>query len=104
MKMQVCGIEISEGTSKAGKPYSIGRLHTLIPLAPPMASNDPNVKNVAKGIVGTTYDCDVVLLRKLEHLPFPLDAEVTVSPIQRFGKREEVVTDVRPLELIKKAA
>lgn len=103
MKMQICGIEISEGTSKAGKPYSIGRLHTLIPLAPPMAGAGAG-ENVAKGIVGTTYDCDVVLLRKLQQLSFPIDADVTVSPVQRFGKREEVVTDVRPLELVKKAA
>jgi len=103
MKMQVCGIEISEGTSKAGKQYSIGRLHTLIQLAPPMPGVGSG-ENVAKGIVGTTYDCDVVLLRKLQHLPFPLEADVTVTPVHRFGKREDVVTDVKPLELVKRAA
>lgn len=100
MKMQICGIEITEGTSKAGKAYSIGRLHTLIALAPPMPGND----NVAKGIVGTTYDADVALLRKIQHLPFPVNAEVTVTPMQRFGERVEVVTDIVPVDLVKKAA
>lgn len=100
MKMQIIGVEISEGISKAGKPYSIGRLHTTIALAPPMAGTE----NVARGFVGTTYDCDVVLLRKVQHLPFPITAEVTVTPVQRFGKREELVSDIAPLDLVKKAA
>lgn len=100
MKMQICGIEITEGTSKAGKAYSIGRLHTLIALAPPMGGTE----NVAKGLVGTTYDCDVPLLRKLQHLSFPINAEVTTQPVQRFGERQEIVTDIVPIDLVKKAA
>lgn len=98
MKMQICGIEVSEGISKkSGKPYSMGRLHTLVALAPAMGDN------IAKGLIGTTYDCDPVLLRKLEHLPFPINAEVDTAPQVKFGARVEIVTDVRPLEVVKPA-
>lgn len=100
MKMQICGIEITEGVSKkTSKAYAMGRLHTLIPLAPPHGEG-----NVAKGLVGTTYECDVNLLRKVEHLPFPVMAEVDVQAMQRFGERTELVIDVRPVEVVKKAA
>lgn len=100
MKMQICGIEVTEGVAKkTGKAYAMGRLHTLIALAPPHGEG-----NVAKGLVGTTYECDVNLLRKVEHLPFPVMAEVDVQPVQRFGQRAEIVVDVRPLEVVKKAA
>jgi hypothetical protein len=100
MKMQICGIEITEGVSKkTGKAYSMGRLHTLIQLAPAHGEG-----NVAKGLVGSTYECDANLLRKVEHLPFPVSAEVDVQPMQRFGERAEIVVDIRPLEVIKKAA
>jgi hypothetical protein len=100
MKMQICGIEITEGVSKkTGKAYAMGRLHTLIQLAPAHGEG-----NVAKGLVGTTYECDVNLLRKVEHLPFPVMADVEVAPVMRFGERQELVVDVRPLEVVKKAA
>jgi len=100
MKMQICGVEVSEGVSKkTGKPYSMGSLHTLTPLAPPMGEG-----NVAKGSMGSTYECDPVLLRKLEHLPFPVLAEVDIGAQMRFGERREVVLDVRPIDMVKKAA
>jgi hypothetical protein len=77
----------------------MGRLHTLIPLAPPFGEG-----NVSKGLIGTTYECDPVLLRKIEHLPFPVTADIVTVPQMRFGERREVVVDVLPLETIKKAA
>jgi hypothetical protein len=101
MKTQVIGIEISEGMGKtSGKAYSMGTLHTMTELAPPFGQQS----NVAKGYSGDRLECDVGLLRKVQHLSFPLVAEVDTKPVMRFGKRVEVVTDVRPLEVVKKVA
>ncbi len=100
MKMQIVGIEITEGVSKkSGNAYSMGRLHTLAQLAPPFGKD-----NVAKGLVGTTYDADVNLLQKIAHLPFPVQADVVTMPQVKFGQRQEIVIDILPLELVKKAA
>lgn len=96
MKMQICGIEVSEGISKkTGKPYSMGSLHTLVQLAPPLGSSD----NIAKGSMGSTYECDPILLRKFEHL-VPCMAEVELGAQMRYGERKEIVVDVRPVERV----
>lgn len=93
MKVQILGIEVSEGISKkSGKPYSMGTLHTLAHLAPPMGEG-----NIAKGAMGTSYECDPILLRKIAHLPFPVAAEVVTQPVMRFGQRQEIVADVLPV-------
>lgn len=100
-RMQIVGIEISEGTSKkTNRPYSMGTVYTITKLAPPMGSAD----NVAKGYAGDKLSCDVTVLRKVQHLPFPLHAEVEVETVLRFGERQTVVTDIRPTDTIKKAA
>lgn len=93
-RMKIVGIEINEGTSKkTGRPYSMGTVYTITKLAPPMGGAD----NVAKGYAGDKLDCDVTVLRKVQHLPFPLDVEADVDTVLRFGERQQVVTDLRPL-------
>lgn len=100
-RMQIVGIEISEGVSKkTGRNYSMGTVHTITKLAPPMGSAD----NVAKGYAGDKLECDVTVLRKIEHLPFPLQVEAEMETVLRFGERRTVVTDLRPLDVVKKAA
>lgn len=100
MKTTIVGIEISEGISKkSGKAYSMGTLHTTTQLAPPYGDG-----NVAKGAAGDKFECDPILLRKIEHLSFPLVVDIEKQDVIRFGKREQVVTDIRPLEVIKKSA
>jgi len=99
MKMTIVGIEVSEGVSKKnGQAYSIGQLHTLAPLA--HARTDGNV---AKGMMGTSYQCDANLLRKIQHLSFPVSADVVIGSVMRYGKREEQVEDILPIEVVKKA-
>jgi hypothetical protein len=101
-RMQIIGIELSEGVStKSGsaKPYSIGQIHTMIELAPARGAD-----NISKGLIGSTYECDANILRAIKHLPFPLVAEVDVRPVHSFGKRKDVVYDVKPIETQKKAA
>ena len=96
MKVQILGIEVSEGISKkSGKPYSMGTLHTLAQLAAPMGEG-----NIAKGSMGTSYVCDPILLRKSAHLSFPVTAEVTTTPVMRFGQRQEVIADIAPVAVV----
>ncbi len=97
-RKEVCGFEITEGVSKkSGAAYSIGTLHTLTKLAPPMGAD-----NIATGHMGDQYRVDAEVLRRIAHLPTPFFAEVVTEDLMRFGKRETVVTDVRPVEPVKK--
>lgn len=90
MKMQIVGFEINEGTSsKTGKAYAIGRLHTMIPLS--------GAKG-AKGYIGHTYDCEVSILRKIEHLQPPFAGDVEVQQVSKFGKPINEVVSVVPTE------
>ena len=99
-KMQVVGFEGSQGIGKkTGKPYEIGQLHVVAPLAPAFSED-----GIAKGLMGTTYQCGLDVINKLKNLQPPFMAEVVVSPIMRFGKREEAVTDVIPVQQQAKAA
>lgn len=95
MKMQVCGFEITEGTSKkTGKPYAIGKLHTMIPLAG---------RDGAKGFAGHTYDTEVSVLRKVEHLAPPFLADVEVQQVMRYGNAVNEVVTVVPAQAAAKA-
>lgn len=100
-RMQIVGIEISEGISKkSGRPYSMGTLYSMTKLAPPMGSED----NVAKGYMGDKFETDVSALRKVAHLPFPIVADVDIDNVMRFGERKQTVSDIRPVDVIKKQA
>ena len=101
MKMQIVGVEITEGVSKKnGQAYSMSRVHTVIALAPAMKGEG----NLAKGFIGSTYECDANLVRKIAHLPFPIMCEVDTQPVSRFGVRAEMIVDLAPVEIAKKAA
>ena len=99
MKVQVVGFEITEGTSKkTGQPYSIGKLHCALPLAP---SDRPG--NLAKGLMGSTYQCDVSVLRKVEHLAPPFVADLEQMDVMRFGERRSEVVSIVLTERTKAA-
>jgi hypothetical protein len=99
-RMMITGIEITEGVSKkTQRAYAMGTLHTSTPLAAPFGEG-----NVAKGHAGDKFEADVGLLRKIEHLSFPCVADVEVQSVIRFGKREQVVTDIKPVDVVKRAA
>lgn len=100
MKLQIVGLEGSSGIGKAsGKAYDMGSIHTLIRLAPALGAD-----NVAKGFIGTTYRCSSAIVKSVAHLPCPFTAEVDVQDVSRFGKREQEVFGIVPLEPQKKAA
>lgn len=100
MKVIVLGVERMEGVSKekegraGGKQYAIGKVHAACVLD--TARNGE--KSLAKGAMGTTYDVDVELVRRIEHNTFPFHAELLIEDVMRFGKREGKVMEVRPLQ------
>jgi hypothetical protein len=86
--MQVVGIEIAEGTSKkTGNPYSIGKMHALIPIV--------NAKD-ARGYVANVFECDVPILRGLDKLSLPAICEVETSTVSRYGKPQMQIMSVTP--------
>ena len=89
MKMQVIGIEISEGISKkTGKPYAIGKLHTIIPLS----SNNGS----ARGASGFSYDIDVSVLDKVKTLNLPFLAEVEMQQVMKYGTARNEIASIVP--------
>lgn len=95
MKTTIIGIEINEGVSKkSGRAYAMGTIHTTFELADAFGEG-----NVAKGHAGAKLDCPVELLRKLQHLSFPLIAEVERRDVIRFGEVVQQVVDIRPIDV-----
>lgn len=92
MRTQVIGLEFSEGVGKtSGKPYAIGQVHVIAPLAPPMG------EGLAKGHMGTTFRVDPEMVKGLGVTPLPFLADIEISTVMRFGKPETTVTAVRPV-------
>jgi lactam utilization protein B len=96
MKMQIVGLEGSSGIgNKSGKPYDIGQVHTIVALAPPFGEN-----NVAKGFMGSMYECSSAIIRSVAHNPVPFNAEVEVRDIMKFGKRETHIISITPEKIV----
>lgn len=95
MRVQVVGIERSKGTSsKTNKPYDMGTLHVITKLAERSGEND-----LAKGFMGDSLRVSSDIVRKIEHLPFPVACDLAVEDVMRFGKRETNVLDCVPIAL-----
>lgn len=93
MKIRVVGLERSEGISKkTGKPYTVGQVHAVVSLEERSGEG-----MMTKGAMGTTYRVDPEVVKKVEHLPVPFEAELTVEDVMRFGERETKVIDLRPV-------
>lgn len=101
MKMTIIGLSASapNAVSKAGKAFAIGQLHTTADLAPAYAEG-----GIERGQCGTSYQIDPELVRRIAHLPVPFIADVDVRRVMRFGKPEDVVFDVKPVNVVKQAA
>ena len=90
--MQIVGIEGSSGIGgKSGKAYDIGQIHTIVSLAAPFGEG-----NVAKGFMGSTYQCTSALIKSVSHNPVPFNAEVEIQDVMKFGKRETVILSIIP--------
>ena len=88
MKAHVIGIEISEGVSKkTGNAYAIGKLYTALPI----------VGKDARGLMGSEYQCEPAVLRKLDGLELPCMAELEMQDVMRYGQRRQEIVSVVPL-------
>lgn len=88
MKAHVIGIEISEGTSKkTGQPYSIGKLYAALPI----------VGKGARGLMGSEYQCEPAVLRKLDGIELPVQCELEMQDVMRFGQRRQEIVSVVPI-------
>ncbi|SDC08808.1 hypothetical protein SAMN05192589_101227 [Paracidovorax valerianellae] len=88
MKAHVIGIEISEGVSKkTGNAYAIGKLYTALPI----------VGKGARGLMGSEYQCEPAVLRKLDGLELPCMAELEMQDVMRYGQRRQEIVSVVPL-------
>lgn len=97
MKIKVVGLERAEGIShKSGKPkpYAIASVHAVVKLDERDAEG-----TLTKGAMGTSYGVDPEVVKRVEHLPLPFDAELVVEDVMRFGKRETKVLDLRPVAI-----
>lgn len=93
-RLNVVGFEITEGISaKTGKPYAIGKLHTILSL-----SGSQKEGNVSKGCMGSEWRVEVPLLRKLQHLQPPFVVEAEMADVMRFGERVQDIVDLKPVE------
>lgn len=88
MKAHVIGYEIAEGVSKkTGNAYSIGKLYVALPV----------IGKGAKGLMGSMYDCEPAILRKLENIPLPCLADIEQQDVMRFGERKQEIASISPL-------
>jgi hypothetical protein len=93
MKLNVVGFEISEGISgKTGKPYAIGKLYCLFPLA---GTAKPG--NVARGAMSKEFRCEVPVLRKIEHIACPCVLDAEMAEVMRFGELSQDIVSLKPL-------
>lgn len=85
MKAYVIGLQISEGVARAtGKPYSIGKLYTALPMA----------GDGARGMMGSEYQCEPAVLRKLDGINLPAYCDLEMQDVMRWGKRVQEIVSI----------
>lgn len=88
MKAHVIGLEISEGVSKkTGNAYAIGKLYVALPI----------VGKGARGLMGSEYQCEPMVLRKLDDLQLPCLCDLEMQDVMRYGQRRQEIVSVVPL-------
>lgn len=95
MRITIVGLERAEGIShKSGKPkpYAIASVHAVVKLEERNGDG-----TMTKGAMGTSYNVDPLLVKTVEELPLPFEAELVVEDVMRFGKRETRVLGLRPV-------
>ena len=91
MKALLIGHEFSEGISKkTGKGFAIGRLYAAVKLDSPNGN--------AKGAMGAQYDTTPEVVRSIAHNSLPLEVELEIEEVMRFGNKESRVVGVKPVQ------
>lgn len=94
MKVQIVGHSIKEGISKkTNKPYSMGEIHSLVPFS----ARDIGTSGFSVAV----QRVDPVHLKKIAHLPLPLDVELEVQDVMLYGKPEREIIEIRPIGIAK---
>ncbi len=94
MKVMVMGFESSEDISKkTGNAYAIGKIYAAVKLD----GRNVEGKFICKGAMGTEYQVEPAIVKKIAHLPLPFEAEMQIEDVMRYGKRESKVMDCVPL-------
>ena len=65
----------------------IGKLYVALPV----------VGKGAKGLMGSMYDCEPAILRKLENINLPCLADIEQQDVMRFGERKQEIASISPL-------
>ena len=95
MKATIIGSLVKEGIStKTGtaKPYAIGELYLMIPFS----ERDQG----AKGFTSMVRKASPDVIKKVIHLPYPLEVEMDTRDVVVYGKPEVEVVDIRPLQRV----
>lgn len=101
MKMLIRGMEPVSGiSSKTNKPYDMTKVHTEIALAPSINSDQPTM-----GFAGRAYPlASFEVWAAVKHLKEPFMAEVDLREQMKFGKPEQTIFSIVPIETSKKSA
>ena len=92
MKATIIGSLLKEGVSmKSGtaKPYSIGEIYVMVPFS----ERDIG----AKGFMGGNHKVSPEVIKKIAHLPLPLEVELETRDVMMYGKQQLEVVDISPL-------
>lgn len=96
MKLTVHGYQISTGTSsKTGKPYDMSQIFVMLPM-----QQDENTK----GSAGSSYYVPAHLLEKFKNVNLPVDCELEVTDVMRYGNRQQQVSAITLLSAARKTA
>lgn len=95
MKLRIIGVKRIKGDkSKAGNPFDMPRLFALVPVE--------NVSNDKVTITGKGYEvAEIPFLESAEEaflkLTYPIDLDLKMDSVPRFGKFESVCVGHEPL-------
>jgi CTX phage RstB protein len=93
MKATIIGTLLKEGTSmKTGtaKPYAIAEIYVMVPFS----ERDLG----AKGYMGGNHKVNPEVVKKINHLPLPLDVELDTRDVMLYGKQSLEIVDIRPVQ------
>lgn len=98
MKATIIGSLLKEGVSmKSGtaKPYAIGEIYVMVPFS----ERDIG----AKGYMGGNHKVSPDVIKKIAHLPLPLEVELETRDVMMYGKQQLEVVDIRPIQRVAQA-
>lgn len=96
MKVLIAGVQEIKGTSKAGSPFAMCNVITLVPV-----ENVSNIKVQIRGFGLKTMEmaCDPLCIGDFSGINEPVQYEITVEPRPYMGKYEMTVVSGKRLQV-----